>query len=784
MKKLYSFFVLFFVLINLTNAQSKVYKGLVQDQYFNAEFATVTNKTQNLVTQTDDNGKFKISAQVGDTISVSGVGLQNQEKVILSTTVFLKFILQTPPGCGVEVINFDEITVTATKAQDTNPFSFTNKSHQELNKNNLGQDMPILLNQLPNVVTTSDAGAGVGYTGIRVRGSDATRVNVTINGIPLNDSESQGTYWVDIPDIVSSVSSLQLQRGVGTSTNGTGAFGASLNLLTSAYHTTPSFTFNNSFGSFNTRKHSIGFQTGKLRNAFSFKGRLSKIKSDGYIDRAHSDLNSYYFAGTYLKDKTLIKFLAFGGHEKTYQSWNGIDSATIKSSRTFNSAGAKYDENWNVIGYYDNEVDDYTQNHYQLHLNQQLTDAINGNIAFHYTKGYGYYEQYKQHKKLSDYGISPTIVNMDTIKRSDLIRRKWLDNDFYGLTTTFVYDNKKGYNHIIGGSWNRYDGDHFGRVIWARNAGNSEIRHKYYNNNGLKDDLALFTKVSVETARKLILFADLQYRNVQYKTTSFLENDVNAHFNFFNPKLGITYKISKKANLYYSFAKAHKEPNRSDYEYAVTPPQPEALNDHEVGFRFSNYKLQAQGNLYYMKYKNQLVLTGEIDDVGNFIRTNVGESYRLGLEIDMNYQVFKNFYWSPNLSLSQNQNVDFIQKTSDSTSVNLGNTHISYSPNIVAGNTFAYQIDNKFGVSFTSKYIGSQYLANNEADVSKLAAYSFSNLQANWTFGKKNMFTLKMLINNIFDSQYASNGYMWGTTAYYYPQAGRNYLIGLDFKLY
>ena len=538
----------------------------------------------------------------------------------------------------------DEVLVSAVRVTSKTPVSFSNLDKKEIKFRNLGQDIPILMNYLPSVVTTSDAGNGVGYTGIRVRGSDATRVNVTINGIPYNDSESHGTFWVNMPDFASSLESIQLQRSVGTSTNGSGAFGASLNMLTDSYSDKASGEISNSFGSFNTNKNTVKFSTGLMNDHFEIAGRLSALKSDGYVDRASSDLKSYFLQGTYVGSTTLIKALAFGGTEKTYQSWNGIDAATLATDRTFNSAGMFTDE-FGKMRFYDNETDNYQQDHYQLHWNEKITGNWSTNLAFHYTKGKGYYENYKEDADFADYGL----LAVGTQTTTDLIRQKWLDNDFYGTTFSANYNSEK-LDIILGGGWNKYEGDHFGKVIWARYASKSELGDQYYNDAATKTDGNIFTKANYQITEKISLYGDLQLRNVQYKANSWETGLVNDNFNFFNPKAGLNYDINTNNKLYFSYAKANREPNRTDYENGN--PKPEKLNDFELGWRLETEHVKINTNLYYMAYKDQLVLTGGFDDVGNPIRQNSGDSYRLGLEVDAVLQLSEKWLLQPNFTIS------------------------------------------------------------------------------------------------------------------------------------
>jgi iron complex outermembrane receptor protein len=672
-----------------------------------------------------------------------------------------------------KVNQLDEVLVSAVRVTSKTPVSFSNLDKKEIKFRNLGQDIPILMNYLPSVVTTSDAGNGVGYTGIRVRGSDATRVNVTINGIPYNDSESHGTYWVNMPDFASSVESLQLQRGVGTSTNGAGAFGASLNMLTDSYSNKATGEISNSFGSFNTQKHTVKFSTGLMNDHFEIAGRLSALKSDGYVDRGASDLKSYFLQGTYVGKTTLIKALAFGGKEKTYQSWNGIDEATLNSDRTFNSAGIFTDELGNTR-YYNNETDNYQQDHYQLHWNEKISNNWNTNLAFHYTKGKGYYENYKEDADFSSYGLNPIIINGATINTTDLIRQKWLDNDFYGTTFSANYRDEK-LDVIFGGGYNKYEGAHFGKVIWARYASQSELGDHYYDDFATKTDGNVFAKANYQITEKISLFGDLQLRNVHYKANSYETGLVNDNFNFFNPKTGLNFDINTNNKLYFSYARANREPNRTDYEGGNA--KPEKLNDFEMGWRYAADKVQFNSNVYYMAYKDQLILTGKLDDVGSPIRSNSEKSYRLGLEVDATIALSKQFIIRPNFTLSSNKNIDLAVEGE-----NYGTTDISYSPSVIVGNIIVYKPLENLQISWLQKFVGEQYMNNIELPAAKLANYFVNDLNIAYEIRPKSVFksiVITGLVNNILDKKYVSNGYMWDVYPYYYPQAGINFLAGL-----
>lgn len=699
---------------------------------------------------------------------------------------------QNVPQDSTKINQLDEVMVKAIRATEKTPMSFSNLSKKELNERNLGQDIPILLNFLPSVVTTSDAGNGFGYTGIRVRGSDASRVNVTINGIPYNDSESQGTFWVNMPDFVSSVENVQLQRGVGTSTNGAGAFGASLNLLTDAINQESSGEISNSFGSFNSRKHTVKFGTGLMNDHFELAGRLSNIASDGFIDRAASDLKSYFLQGTYLKNNTLIKALVFGGTEKTYQSWNGLeDLGKLVNDRTYNVSGEYIDDNGN-LQFYDNETDNYKQDHYQLHWNQKWSDFWSTNFALHYTKGKGFYENYKQGQDVTDYGIAPQIIGSATVDESDIIRRKWLDNDFYGTIFSVNY-KKDRVDFIAGGGYNRYEGKHYGNVLWTRSVVLPENNLQYYNDFSTKNDLNVFAKLNYDLTAKWNLFGDLQYRNVIYTANGDDTGLVNDTFNFFNPKAGVTYTADEKNNLYFSYARANREPNRNDYESGN--PRPEKMDNFELGWRYNSAKAKLTINGYLMNYQDQLVLTGGLNDVGAPLRTNSGRSYRAGIEIDAAIYLSDQWILRPNATISSNKNKDFFFER-DGVLQNLGNTDIAFSPDLIAANGLTYLPIKNMQITFLSKFVGEQFMGNIDSERSRLSSYFVNDLNISYEFKPKSVFKsiiINGLINNIFSHEFESNGYFYTFDDDYsnpgsittiegaglYPQAGINFLTGV-----
>lgn len=702
------------------------------------------------------------------------------------------------PVDSTKIESLDEVMLKAVRVDADSPITHSNLEKEEIETRNLGQDLPILLNYLPAVVTTTDAGAGVGYTGIRVRGSDATRVNVTINGIPYNDSESQGTFWVNLPDFASSVESVQLQRGVGSSTNGSGAFGASINLQSDLVNQEASAEISTSYGSYETWRNNVEFNTGLLKDRVAISGRLSRIVSDGYIDRASSDLKSYFLQGAYKNDGTLIKALVFGGKEITYQAWYGVDGETLENDRTFNFAGIYTDEN-GMLRFYDNEVDNYTQDHNQLIWNQRWNNKWSSNVSLNYTYGRGYFEQYIEDANLEFHEIDPVEIGGETIESSDLIRRRWLNNNFYALNTNVNYKNDS-WDVSSGLFYSYYGGDHFGEVIWASFAGNSEIRNRYYSGNGDKNEFTIFSKATFRMNSKWSVYGDLQGRFVNYRTSGQTSDKVLLNekrtYDFFNPKAGISFKPADQHQFYASYGRASREPRRSDFEQGVFTP--EKLDDYELGWRYNSGKLVLNTNLYYMNYQDQLVLTGELDDVGAPIRATSGKSYRLGLEIDAALSISEKVNWRPNIAISSNKNRDFVTSR-DGAIVNLGNTNISFSPNLIAGSIFEYKPFEKLRLALLSKYVGEQYMGNIDSDVSKLEAYFVNDLNLNYSmdklpFGEELL--LSLLVNNIFNTEYVSNGYFFtfdddftepGTIttiegAGFYPQATINFLVGASLK--
>ncbi len=711
---------------------------------------------------------------------------------------------------STKVENLEEVLIQSIRVKADSPITHSNLDAEDLEERNLGQDIPYMLNYLPSVVTTSDAGAGVGYTYLRVRGVSGSSINVTLNGIPFNDAESLGTFFVNLPDFTSSVESLQLQRGVGTSTNGSGAFGASLNLLTDAVQSEPGAEIANSFGSFNTRKHNVKFTTGTLNDHFEFSGRLSTIQSDGYIDRASSDLKSYFLQGAYKDENRLIKLLAFGGREETYQAYYGIDAATLENDRTFNTVGQIFDNDGNFQRFYDNEVDNYAQDHYQLLWNERIDNNWSTNVSLNYTYGRGYFEQYVDDYYFSNIlfsgassfdflGVEPITVNGEEVNSTDYIRRRWLENNFYAVNANVNYNNNS-LDVSAGAFFSHYDGDHFGEILWSEQPIGYDYKERYYDGNGLKNELSVFAKATYRFNEQLSVFGDLQGRFINHNnsgtTSDRVELDTKVNYEFFNPKAGISYKLDKGNQLYLSYGRANREPRRSDFEEGLFTP--ERLDDFELGWRHNSKGVRVNTNLFYMNYKNQLVLTGAIDDVGDPIRATSGDSFRAGIEVDASVNITDKLMVQPNVALSINKNKDFFFQR-DGVLTNLGNTDISYSPSVVAGNAIIYSPVNKLNISLLSKYVGEQYLGNIDSEGSKLDAYFINDL--NVTYRLTNVplakeIMLSGLVNNIFNQEYVSNGFFYtfdddysepGTVttiegAGYYPQAKINFIVGATIK--
>ncbi|MCY1720934.1 TonB-dependent receptor [Prolixibacteraceae bacterium Z1-6] len=751
-----------------------------------------------------DEGDYKLK--------VSFIGFETKElEVSLKSNKKIEVNLQS------DVVMTDEVLISATRAKNKTPMAYSNLSGDEIAQRNMGQDIPYLLQLTPSFVTTSDAGAGVGYTNFRIRGTDLNRINVSLNGIPLNDAESHGTWFVDQPDMASSLENVQIQRGVGTSTNGAAVFGASINLQTNALHKEAYGELRSAAGTFHTLKNTLSAGTGLLNDHFAVDVRMSKVTSDGYIDRASSDLKSFSVSGGYYSENTVIKVNIMSGLEETYQAWYGVPSVRLNNDT---EGMQHYADHWlmtqdevdhmmasdsRTYNYYtyENQVDHYQQDHYHLHFSHKVNPNLNLNASAHYTYGRGYYENYKADEKLEDYLMDPIEIGGGTIETTDLINRKWLDNDFYGLTYSMNYAKDKS-DFTFGGGYSVYDGNHFGNVIWAQYLGNTDFNHEWYRGTGLKKDFNVYAKYNYQVAEKLNLFADLQYRYINYKIDGIdddLRDLTQEHdFNFFNPKLGVFYQAADNQELYLSFAVANREPNRTafvDYPAGQKPPVHETLRDWELGYNYASSKFSFSANYYYMCYTDQLVLTGQINDVGAPIMVNVDKSFRTGLELQAGVQLAKNFQWNGNTTLSLNKIKNFTEYVDDwdnggQIANDLGTTDLAFSPNVIANSIFTYSPDKHFSLSFHSNYVGKQYIDNTSNDDCSLNAYFVNNLKADYTITSTlfKEITLHFMANNLLNHTYESNAwvysYILGGERYkmdgYYPQAGAHFMFGVDFK--
>lgn len=698
----------------------------------------------------------------------------------------------------------DEVNVNALRANEKTPIAFTNLEKKVIKKRDLGQDMPYIINLTPSIVSNSDAGTGFGYTAFRLRGSDATRINVTINGIPINDSESQGVWWVNMPDFAASVENIQIQRGVGSSTNGASAFGGTINLQTNNFKKKAYVTTNNSVGSFCTLKNNIQFGTGLINERFVLDGRLSQIQSDGFIDRAKCNLNSYFLSAGYYTEQRMLKAIMFGGKERTYQAWYGVPFKylQIDSLRSYNPYT------------YKNEVDNYAQFHYQLHYKEQITPTTNYSVAAHYTHGEGYYEQEKLNQQFIYYGLEDIIIGSDTISATNLIRRKWLDNDFGGITYSFDHAIQN-FKLTLGGAINQYEGLHYGNIVWAQYSSNGNFNHQYYCNKAQKLDHNIYGKLYYEYSASTNIYMDLQRRRVKYIFEGYSENNELANqetaLTFFNPKFGIHHAISEDQLIYASFAVGNKEPNRDDYVNSEFEgyPEHETLHDYEAGYKIQTKNSSFKANLYYMQYYNQLVPTGKINNVGANIRVNVENSFRRGLELEGKIKISRYLFWIGNLSLSENK-IDYFSEYIDNWDtgtqeiVEYTNTDIAFSPKIIWMSQFDYQIRKNITLTFTSKYVGKQYIDNTSSSERMLSDYLISDIQINYKWGSK-LFSeseIAFRINNLLDTEYESNAWVYRfisdnydprpqdpyvsessergyDMAAYFPQAGRNFLLSL-----
>ncbi len=682
------------------------------------------------------------------------------------------------------------VEINAVKAQEKNPFAKTNLRKEEINKLNIGQDLPFILNNTPSVVVNSDAGTGVGYTGIRIRGTDATRINVTLNGIPYNDAESLGTYFVDMPDIASSAGSIQVQRGVGTSANGAGSFGGSINVSTNELNKKSNLELNSTAGSYETFKNTLIFNSGILGKHFTVDARMSNIRSQGYIERASARLKSYYLSTAFTTTKSSLRLNVFTGKERTYQAYYGVNETALDTNRRYNSAGTQ-----KAGTPYENEVDDYRQTHYQLFYNHSYSKYLKANIAVFLTRGKGYYEQYKAMAKLSNYGLP----NYGNIKKTDLIRRLWLDNDFYGAIFSLQYDKNKT-QLIVGGGYNRYEGDHYGEIIWAKEQNAVPVNYRWYDNPAHKYDFSSYAKWTQTLGANFQTFADLQIRNINYTINGFRNNPtikLNTDYFFFNPKAGITFS-KNNYKMYASYGRAVKEPNRDDFEASITNlPKSEKLNDVETGIELNRLNLKIGANFYYMFYKDQLVLTGKINDVGAYTRTNIPKSYRAGIELFGSAVISKVFSIDGNLTFSKNKVKNFTEYFDDydnggQKSVFYKEANISFSPDIISSVTLNATPVKSLLLSFTGKYVGDQYLDNTSNKNRMLNDYYMQDVKATYSLKGKALSEVNFYVqaNNIFSKKYEPNGYTFNyinqgkltTENFYFPMAPINFIVGINIK--
>lgn len=790
------FTALFALLLPVMAAAQLSISGKITDQSGTPlPGATITIKPA-ISTVADAEGKYQFSnlANGNYTLKVTYIGYQPFEKaIVLTANAVVNVSLRSSTTMT------EEVTVSATRASDNSPTAFTNLNKKEIDKNNSGRGFEYLLEQTPSTVVTSNAGAGVGYTSIRIRGSDATRTNVTLNGIPLNDAEDQGVYFVDLPDLASSVDNIQVQRGVGTSTNGAGAFGASINIQTTIRRDTAYAELNNSAGSYGTVKNTVSLGTGLLGGHFSVDGRLSRMNSDGYIDRAFSHLKSYFLSGAYYGKNSVLRLNVFSGYEQTYQAWDGVPEDSVKSgNRRYNELGYINSSN----SFYKNQTDNYTQNYYQLLYDQQISSKLSFSGALHYTKGYGYYEEYRNADSLKNYGITPVVVGGTSIDATDLVRRLWLNNDFYGLTYNLDYKPENDLDVKLGGAYNEYKGAHYNNIEWTQESTNIPPDYEYSRDDAKKTDFNIFSRAEYHLGN-VLLYGDLQYRHIYYSFFGLYNSLSNAQqqvgLNFFNPKAGITYQIDPHSNVYASFAVGNHEPNRSDFVNSTpqSRPKPENLKDLEFGYRFSEAAFSGNINGFYMLYKDQLILTGALDSVGEAIRTNVKNSYRAGIEASARVKIAEPLNWYINATWSVNKIKDFEQYlqnydtgTLDGTSYK--NTNIAYSPSFTGSSTISYHPVKNAEIAFISKYVSRQYLDNTSTVSRSLDGYFVNDVRLNYNFsikGVKNI-GVGLLVNNIFSKKYQSDGATYPDIEggkvvnynYFFPQAPINFLASLNLR--
>ena len=813
--------LLFLSVCHIAFTQQRIH-GVVEDRTGTViPAAQISVLNSNVQVNSDAKGKFELNQLPASdstyTIMVEKPGFLPQSLTISAQSMDeVKVLLFT----GMKTL--EDIHVNTTRLSDFNTSQILIRRINPLERKNFGQDIPILLEATPSLLTTSDAGAGVGYTGLRIRGVDATRINVTINGIPVNDPESHAVYWVNMPDLASSIENIQIQRGVGSSSNGAAAFGASVNIKTQDISEKPFGSIDQSLGSFGTSKTSIKAATGIINKHFSLETRMSSIQSNGYLDRASSDLKSYFLSGAYIGNKSVLKAIVFSGKEITYQAWYGTPESRINGDSTAMNAyadrnGLSSEERENLLNSgrtynyytYKNQVDHYQQDNYQLHFTHTFNDKLILNLAGHYTYGRGYYEQYRKGENLTDYGLNPVMIGSDTIQQTDLIRRLWLDNDFIGAVYGITYKPTAHLDFVWGGSANTYFGGHYGELVWAQFVSNSEIYQRYYNNDSRKTEASSYLKANYKRDR-FDVYTDLQFRHVDYafigkELVNGFPSDVtqDVQFNFFNPKVGGSFKINTQQMIFMNYGISHREPVRADFVQSTAQNRPtfETLRDLEFGHQVNANRLTFTTNLYYMNYKNQLLLTGAINDVGAYIHTNVAKSHRLGIEVYGAYRFDQKLKLTGGLTLSQNKVAQFNESIDvyldtlpyyTQQVISHNNTDMSFSPNVIGNVGIEWMPLENLQISWLTKYVGRQYLDNTGNVQRSIDPYNFSNLQINYSIFDKfcKEIQLGLMVNNAFNQLYENNGYTFSyvyggqttTENFYYPQAGRNFMARVLLK--
>ncbi|MEN9987847.1 MAG: hypothetical protein RLZZ585_886 [Bacteroidota bacterium] len=813
--------ILFLGITHLAFSQQRIH-GVIEDRTGAViQAAQVSVLNTNVLVSSDAKGKFEFT-QIPTTDSTYTILVEKPGFLPQSMTISSNSNEEVKVLLFSNMKTLEDIHVNTTRLSDFSTSQILIRKINPLERKNFGQDIPVLLEATPSLVTTSDAGAGVGYTGLRIRGVDATRINVTINGIPVNDPESHAVYWVNMPDLTSSIENIQIQRGVGSSTNGAAAFGASVNIKTQDISEKPFGSIDQSLGSFGTFKTTVKAGTGIINKHFSLETRMSSIQSKGYLDRASSDLKSFFLSGAYIGQKSVLKAIVFSGKEITYQAWYGTPESRVTGDTTAMNAyadrnGLSSEERDNLLNAgrtynfytYKNEVDNYQQDNYQLHFTHTFNDKLILNIAGHYTYGRGYYEQYRKGENLTDYGLNAMIIGSDTVQQTDLIRRLWLDNDFLGAVYGVTYKPTAHLDFVLGGAANTYFGRHFGELVWAQYASNSEIYQRYYSNDSRKSELSSYAK-AVYKQDRFDVYTDLQFRHVDYsfigkELVNGMPVDVTqaVQFNFFNPKVGGSFKINPNQTLFLNAGISHREPVRADFIESTAQNRPtfETLQDVEFGHQMNTSRMSLTTNVYFMNYQNQLLLTGEINDVGAYIHSNVAKSYRMGVEVYGSYRFDKKLKMTGGITLSQNkipQFNEYVDVYLDTLPyytqqvITHTNTDMSFSPNVTGNIGFEWIPIDNFTIAWMSKLVGRQFLDNTGNVNRSIAPYNFSNLQVNYSIFDKFCKEIQfgVMVNNVLNQYYSNNGYTFSyaygeqttTENFYYPQAGRNFMARVLLK--